>query len=113
MLGGELIGLMSGFAAGASVGTAGAAPAGSPSPPGDPPPGDPPPPAGPPPPGSPSLPGSPPPPEGGCCDGYFFIAFPKAFLTCSSLVGATVVNSTVLVAVCDILDHGVSRTSAA
>src|SRR5258707_10389615 len=111
MLGGEPIGRTPAF--GTGTGNAGGAPPGNPPPPGVPPPGGPPPvgplPDGPPPGGPPPL--GPPPPEGSC-DGYFFIAFPKACLTCCSFVGATTVNPTVSVAV-DMSDDGKSRTNAA
>src|SRR5229473_3715661 len=93
--------------------------AGGPPPSGDPPPppGDPPPPpSGPPPP-----PGGPYSPPGGPLEGppgswlggsYFFMAFPKAFLTHSSLLGAMTVNPTVSVGAVVVLILGMSRMSA-
>src|SRR5260221_5818034 len=66
----------------------GAAPPSDPPPP----PGDPPPPGGPSPPGGPHPEG---PPSGGLSGSYFFMAFPKAFATRSSLVGIAFINPTV------------------
>src|SRR5258708_4099203 len=89
------------------------------APPGDPPPppgGPPPPPGGPPPPpgGPPPPPGGPPPegPAGGCPGGsYFFMAFPKALLMRSSLLGAAAVNPTVSVSTVVVLISGMLRRS--
>src|SRR5258707_8050298 len=91
---------------------AGGAPPGGPPPPGDPgvpPPGgpDPPPPGGPdPPPGGPHPEG---PPGGGVGRLYFFMAFPNAFLTRCSCVGAAVVNATVSAGTVTVLISEVSR----
>src|SRR5229473_6679804 len=93
---------------------AGGAPPGGPPPPGDPgvpPPGgpDPPPPDGPdPPPGGPHPEG---PPDGGFGGSYFFMAFPKAFATRCSCVGAVVVNPTVSVGAIVVLISGSLRSS--
>ena len=107
MLGGEPIGLLSGFAVGGCPGPA----TPPPPPPGNPPPlgNPPPPPEGPPPPGGPS------PLEGGWYGGlYFFIAFPKACLICSCFPGAATVKPTVAVdAMVTVLIGGMSRVSAA
>ena len=71
--------------------------------------------AGAPPVGDPPPPGGPPPPRGGWYGRlYFFIAFPKAFLTYSSWVGAATVNPTISVgAMVVVLISGMSRMSAA
>src|SRR5258707_9527518 len=88
-----------------------APPATGAAPPGDPPP----PPGGPPPPGSPPPPPGGPHPEGppgGCPGGsYFFMAFPKAFLICSSLVGAATVNPMVSTGTIVVLIIDMSRRS--
>src|SRR5258708_38945467 len=94
---------------------------GCPAPPG--PPGDPPPPGGPgdPPPPPPGSPGGPPPPPGGLDPeafpgggfggSYFFITFPKAFVTRCSCVGAVVVNPTVSVGAVVVLISGSLRSN--
>src|SRR5258708_7337669 len=66
------------------------------------------------PPGNPPPPGGPCPegPPGGCPGGsYLFIAFPKAVLTRSSLLGAAIVNPTVSVGAVVVLIFGMSRRS--
>src|SRR5713226_3202956 len=89
-----------------------APPAAGAAPPSDPPP----PPGGPaPPPGGPAPPPGSPHPEGppGGCPGrlYFFIAFPKALLMHSSLVGVATVNPTVSTGTMVMLISGVLRRS--
>src|SRR5258708_18067297 len=87
---------------------AGGAPPGGPPPPGAPgvpPPGGP----DPPPPGGPHPEG---PPDGGFGGLYFFMAFPKAFMTRCSCVGAVVVNPTVSVGAVMVLISGSLRSSS-